>query len=150
MCSSFTCSYPLYTRQGLCTVTKIINLSHDTRGTKTWYLAPGLGVQAYFGKLTATPLCHEFLRIMLDSSILYHFQVCIEHQTPCRLQCTIQNTAQIQLLMPAGREVSRVCMDCILHQFGCEISLQSIPGCYDLHSIAYALGLYAVDTWVSS
>ena len=82
--------------------------------------------------------------------MLYHFQVCIEHLTLCRLQCTIQTTAQIQLLMPAGWEVSRDCMDCTLYRFGYRILFHSIPGCYDLHGILYALGLYVADTRVSS
>ena len=99
-------------------MTKIVNLSHDIRGTKALYLAPGLGVWACLGKFTAKSPCREFLHIMLDLSILYHFQVCIELLTLCRLQCTIQTTARIQLLTPAGWEVSRDCLGCTLYQFG--------------------------------
>ena len=55
--------------------TKVTNLSHSTHSSLLslapgvnawgWCLAPGLGVWAYLGKLTATSPCHEFLRIML-------------------------------------------------------------------------------------
>ena len=55
--------------------TKVTNLSHRIRSSllglapevDAWgqCLAPGLGVWAYLGKLTATSPCHKFLRIML-------------------------------------------------------------------------------------